>query len=308
MDYQDLRAFISIVEHGGFRAAAEATSTAQPWLTRQMQRLERSLGVRLLERGPSGVRLTERGESFLAGARRALAALDEARSAATGAQRETIRVGAAATAAGSFLARFLATWIPNHPETHLVMIEDGARNLRQRLERNECDLAIVAAPIPAAFGHHLVRRVTVQALLPHAHELAGSTAPLDVAALHRQRVLLNGERFLSTEIFRSACRVAGVEPEVVYECSVGQTLAALTEAGLGIAVLGDSVDLRGYDLSRRQVRGHHGEILAFDLHVAWSKDRRLPEPARRLAEDLAAHTTGPQAVDRAASRAVQRAS
>jgi LysR family hydrogen peroxide-inducible transcriptional activator len=78
-----------------------------------------------------------------------------------------------------------------------------------------------------------------------------------------------------------------VEVQVVYECSVGQTLAALAEAGLGIAIFGDSVDLRGFDQVRRPIAGTDGRALSFDLHAAWLRgegDERARDFARQLSK------------------------
>jgi DNA-binding transcriptional LysR family regulator len=286
VEFDDIRAFIAIVERGGFRAAADAIRVAQPSLSRRVTRLEATLGLQLLERGPRGANLTPQGAVFLQGARRLLSTMEEVRSSTTGRWSGVIRLGCAATAAGSFLARFLATWIPTHPEVYLMMIEDGARALRRRLENRECDLAIVASPLSATLEHHLVQRVTVQALLPPGHKLAAGAGLLSVEELDQERVLVNGDQFLSTELLMAACRVAGVQPKVVYECSVGQTLAALAEAGLGIAIMGDTLDLRGFQLPRRFICDRNGEPLTFDLHIAWMKERQLHPLAYALADEL----------------------
>lgn len=287
MEIDDLRGFVAVVKHGGFRAAADALIVPQPSLTRRILRLEANLGVTLLERGPRGTRLTDRGQTFYRGAQRILATIGEVQAMTTGHWTDTVHLGCTATVAGSFLARFLATWIPAHPEVQVVMIEDATRNLPRRLENRECDLAIISDPIPVTCESYLVQRVSVQALLPVGHRLGSAEAPLDVRQLHGERLLLNGGSFTNTELLHSACLMAGVKPRIVYECTVGQTLAALAEAGMGIAIMGDSIDLRGYDLQRRYIHDHKGERLRFNLHIAWLRDRQLPPGARALADELA---------------------
>ena len=282
----DYRAFVAIVDCGSYNAAAAALETSQPALTRRIQRLEAIVGFALLERGPWGIRLTDRGEVFYKGARRILATIEDVSAETSRSWGRTIRLGAAATAAGSFLAQRLAVWIPKHPEIHLVMIEDGARNMRARLENRECDIGVVAAPIPPHFESRFITRVMVQAIFPHSHPLAAPTGPIHVQEFNQERVLLNGEGFLSADLFRSACRLAQVEPETVYECSVGQTLAALAEGGMGIAVIGDSVDLRGFDLPKRYLCDSKGERLFFDLHIAWLGHRQLPPTVVHLIDHL----------------------
>lgn len=294
MNLENLRSFVAVVEHDGFNAASKALSVAQPSLTRRIKRLEAELGERLLERGPWGIRLTDVGNNFFKGAQRILATVEEVQSETNGKWSETIRLGAAATAAGSFLAKMLTDWIPEHPDVHLVMIEDGARNMRQRLEKRECDLGIIAEPVPTNFDHRFITRVTVQALLPATHRLATTDAHLSVSELNKERILLNSEGFLSAELLRSACLLAGIEPETVYECSVGQTLAALAEGGLGIAIMGDSVDLRGFDLPRRHISDRDGNLLTFDLYIAWLHERILPPTMSSLVKRLSSPQSLPK--------------
>lgn len=52
MELVDLRTFLAVVDLGGFRRAAEALFVAQPVVTRRISRLEGSLGVSIMERGP----------------------------------------------------------------------------------------------------------------------------------------------------------------------------------------------------------------------------------------------------------------
>lgn len=291
MDQLDIRSFVAVVECGGFRAASEKLRLAQPSLTRRISRLEEELGARLLERGPWGIRLTDQGHIFLKGARRLLATWEEVKASTTGRWVDTLQLGCSATVAGSILARFLADWIPRHPHIQVSMVEGSTLELPRQLEERRCQLAVIAGPIPEQFGHHLLRRVRVQALLPTSHPAAGSSDPLPVTELHGQRIMLNGPGYLSTQLTLAACRIAGVKPRVVYQCSVGQTLAALAEAGMGIAIMGDSLDLRGFHLPRRYLVDHRGEFLTFELHIAWLKERQLPPAAEELARELAASLT-----------------
>jgi DNA-binding transcriptional LysR family regulator len=65
LDLRLVRYFTVVAEHLSFSKAAEELHLAQPSLSRQIQRLEQRLNVRLLERTPHGNHLTEAGRAFL---------------------------------------------------------------------------------------------------------------------------------------------------------------------------------------------------------------------------------------------------
>lgn len=73
---RQLRYFVSVVEHRSFRRAADKLCISQPPITKQVQGLERSLGVTLLQRQGHKFSLTEAGEAFYTEARMLLAGLD----------------------------------------------------------------------------------------------------------------------------------------------------------------------------------------------------------------------------------------
>lgn len=291
MDYLDVRAlsrFVTIAEHQSFRSAAKALYVSQPTLSKQMQRLEADLSVKLFDRGRWGLRLTPQGEMLLIKAKRLL---DDAASLQriSEASNEVIRVGAAANATGSFLAEFLGQWMAQNRDAEVRLIEDGVVGLRQKLLDREADIALLAAPIDSVFERREILEVAIQAILPRDHRLATSTEPLHVSELVGEPLLLKGEPFVATEMFKSACRLAGIQPRVVCESAVGQTLAALAETNLGIAIMADSVDLRQFDLPRRMLCTDDGLPLHFTLFAAWHRGYYVPPKLQSFIDGLAAY-------------------
>lgn len=63
-DLNDLHCFAQVVRHGGFTAAAKATGEAKGKLSKRVARLERQLGVRLIERSTRSVRVTDVGREI----------------------------------------------------------------------------------------------------------------------------------------------------------------------------------------------------------------------------------------------------
>jgi len=96
MEFRQLRYFCAIAEEVHFGRAAQRLKIAQPALTRQIQNLEREIGVQLFQRLPRGIRLTAAGAGFLTDAQDVLKRLDEiaARAKAVGhGKLGTIKIG-----------------------------------------------------------------------------------------------------------------------------------------------------------------------------------------------------------------------
>lgn len=65
MNFDDVRAFVSVARRGSFSDAATDLGIAQSAISKRVQRLEQRMGTTLLERHARGVLLTPSGASFL---------------------------------------------------------------------------------------------------------------------------------------------------------------------------------------------------------------------------------------------------
>ncbi|RYE90077.1 MAG: LysR family transcriptional regulator, partial [Myxococcales bacterium] len=83
-----LETFVRIVEAGSLSAAAAQLGSTQPTVSRRLQALERSLGVRLLRRSTHGMTLTDEGARCHERARELLASWEALESEARGAGDE----------------------------------------------------------------------------------------------------------------------------------------------------------------------------------------------------------------------------
>ena len=79
--FEDMQAFVAVVETGSFTAAAERLGGAKSMISRRVSALEERLGVQLLRRTTRRLNLTQTGHSFYERCARILADLDEAESA-----------------------------------------------------------------------------------------------------------------------------------------------------------------------------------------------------------------------------------
>ena len=111
---EEMRTFVSVVDRGSLRAAAETLNCTPSAVSKLISRLEDRLNARLLHRTTRRLALTPEGETYYARAREILAAIDEAESevSRSGTQpRGRLRVscgkGVATNALGPILPEFL---------------------------------------------------------------------------------------------------------------------------------------------------------------------------------------------------------
>lgn len=173
LDLRLVRYFTVVAEHLNFARAAAELHVAQPSLSRQIQRLENILGVRLLERTTQGSSLSAAGAAFLPRAQEMLHSADRAvRAARAAAPPRTITIGYLEDLVVTPAVRDLRRRLPDaHVRTqHLDW--DEARALPDR----RVDVLVARTPLPIP-GDDLQTTVLYDEpralLVPAAHRLAG---------------------------------------------------------------------------------------------------------------------------------------
>jgi DNA-binding transcriptional LysR family regulator len=249
LDVRLLQTFREVALRGSFSLAAEELGFTQPAISQHMARLERHLGVKLLDRAARGVTLTPAGEALLAETDAVLAAVRRAEHAAQqagGVHARQLRVGAFPSAASGLVpgaVREVRRRRP-HPEVDLdLRVLENEPALRA-LARGKLDLALVIdsplseLTIPDGVELLAVADDPMVIALPVEHPLA-SRRSLDLAELADQPFLLTeiGGTCADSNIVRNACRAAGFTPQVRLESEDYNALQGMAAAGLGIALV-----------------------------------------------------------------------
>ncbi|MGO4003373.1 LysR substrate-binding domain-containing protein [Pseudomonas fluorescens] len=141
----DLVFFASIVEFGGFSAAARATGIDKTRLSRRLSALEARLGVRLLQRNTRRIALTEAGEQLYTHARDLMNSANNAVESVAALRAEpsgTVRLSCPQILAQSYLAPILPGYLVSHPK---VKIELDATDREIDLLKERYDLALRAS-------------------------------------------------------------------------------------------------------------------------------------------------------------------
>jgi DNA-binding transcriptional LysR family regulator len=228
MELRQLRYFVTLAEELHFGRAAAREHIVQSALSQQVQRLERELGVRLLERSTHHVSLTAAGAVFLVEARQILAHVDRAAAiarTATGASPK-LRVGIIDSSYDS-MPQILHEVQARYPGLVIHQVEVGVPEQYQQLIDGRLDVGIGRAALaPPQVASHLFRRDPLGVLVSRHHRFAELDA-VPVAILAREPLLLAEEARAPefNQFTIEMCRAAGFTP-TVHEGTVESIRAA----------------------------------------------------------------------------------
>lgn len=241
--FDQLRGFVTVAEEGNFSRAAERLQMTQPPLSRQIQKLERAVGVELLRRTSRAVELTPAGRVFLDEARRLLslcaAAPLLAQRAAHGSQG-TLRLGVTAMAALSVLGYWVKYLDERLPEVALVLKEMVTGAQVEALLADEIDLGLLRGrPRAGHLNAALVHTESLVLAVPRGHRLTGTDRAVRLADLADSGVVMyspTDARYFH-ELVVSTFRAAGVQPRYCQHVTQVSSMLALVDAGLGVALV-----------------------------------------------------------------------
>ncbi|MES2613703.1 MAG: LysR family transcriptional regulator [Pseudomonadota bacterium] len=179
-----METFVRIVEAGSLSAAAAQMNTTQPTVSRRLQTLEKSLGVRLLQRSTHTMRLTVDGERCYQRAKELLASWASFEADLRGAQEEpegTLRVAMPHAFGQEMFVGPLAQFMHAHPRVSVEwLLQDDVRDFIGA--GIDCAIQVGEPADPAVVA---IRLAEVPRIVVGAPSLlgAGTAAPMDPEGL-----------------------------------------------------------------------------------------------------------------------------
>jgi DNA-binding transcriptional LysR family regulator len=176
VEVRELRYFVAVAEELHFGKAAERLEIAQPPLSRAIARLERQLGVALLERTSRKVTLTDAGAVLLSEARTILSAMGaaERRTREAADKRPRLVLAVKSGTSGELLAKLLDAYRtePGAAAVDLLLCE--AHQHQKLLQNGQADVALLHLPWDSTAGLDTEILYTERqvAILPASHPLA----------------------------------------------------------------------------------------------------------------------------------------
>jgi molybdate transport repressor ModE-like protein len=285
MDLRQLSTLVAIADHGSFSAAARALYTVQSNVSGHISRLEKELGVILVDRQRGG--LTDEGLAVVERARRVMHELEDI-TADIASRGDDVsgeaRFGSIGTTARWLLPQLLTQMEKVHPGVHITVHEGNTTALVPRVVSGHLDSAVVHLPIDDS-------DVTVQPLFAEDLVLLAHTKnPLAQHDVIRLPALAHTPLLLppaGTALRRIIDRAAGaVDTSLIAQAEIDgvRLLASLAFEGYGAAIVPATA-------IPRWLKGDFKRIAVPELPrrvVGWVQRRRpLPSaPTKALLEVL----------------------
>lgn len=297
MRIEQLEYLLAVTRHGSLRRASEKLHISQPALSEALSKLERELGVTLLDRRRSGSRISRQGRDLQQHMVEVLEAVERLRSAAgdqTTASR-LIRLGTVNAATSTLLVPAVRDFQEAHPGTTVEVVTIQQGEIHEGLQEGSLDLGLVNeipgddAPV-GLHGTELLRGRPV-AVLPVGHPLAGRES-VSVEDLRAERFVGMRAGYL---MHRYAHRLFGPDmPRTVHSTDGAEMGKVMVAEGMGVtllpdySVIGDPMHRAGL-ITFRPVAGDRTEVTLVLRH---RRPDQMPLQVRDLIGRLTRQAAG----------------
>ena len=283
--FDQLAGFVAVAEELHFGRAAERLNMTQPPLSRQIQKLEKTVGAELLERDNRRVELTPAGRAFLDEARRLMALAERApvtaRRIASG-RSGLLRIGFTAASGFSVLGPLLEKIAGILPDVDLDLQELVTGDQILGLQTGELDVGLARPPFDhQLFNSHLLHREAMVLAVPAGHRLAGLDRGITTEDLKDEPLIMHSPtqaRYFYDIVVRM---IPLQHANVIHTVSQIHTMVSLVSAKRGVAFVPRSATLLGIE-SVRFLPLESSLNDPVELHAIWNRTVRNPALARVL--------------------------
>jgi DNA-binding transcriptional LysR family regulator len=241
-----MRYFVALAETLHFGLAAARMNISQPPFSRQIAAIEKTLGVRLVERNSRNVVLTAAGRHFLADCRTVLAGFEAAcrdvQLVASGVKGE-LKLGFTMYAAQGVVPKLVRLFSDTVPDVRLILEERLPSDIDELLVAGRLDAAVTLGTVAASHLQTMLLARDRLRLIVHADHPLAAAEQVGPQALAGERLIAAPAAVVPT--LRSAiggyCAAGGIVPHFALEPRLQHTIIRLVGEGLGVGLIPQSL-------------------------------------------------------------------
>ncbi len=283
IELRPLRYFVAVAEEMHFGRAAARLHMTQPPLSQTIQALESQLGTPLFSRTRRSVALTAAGRALLPEAQRLLMQAESlpalVQRAAAG-ESGQLRLAFVSSADYSVLPVALREFRSAYPAVQIDLREATSDVQLEELAAGNIDLGILIPPVPdklkTILDYFPVLTEPLVLALPADSKLATATRKVSLKSCAGLPLIIFPRRLapaLHDQIL-GCFREAGLTPSIEQEAIQMQTIVGLVAAGMGIALVPQSVsNLKRPGVEYRALKEASPLV---EIGLAWRRDNTSP--------------------------------
>ncbi|GGE71597.1 DNA-binding transcriptional LysR family regulator [Paenalcaligenes hominis] len=259
MDLKQIRYFVAVAEARSFTLAAEQLHITQPPLSRQIQLLEQSLGVQLIERDSRPLQLTEAGRLFYEQSVQILLRIEHMQLATSRlgqSYQQRLTIGFAASSLYGGLPILIQSFRKTYPNIRLQFLELTSTEQLEALKSGRIDIGFGRVRVhDPAIARITFREERLALAMASTSPFALEKEPICLSALNHQTLITypSQPRPSFADYVLNVLHDKRIYPADIQEVLSLQTALGLVSAGEGFCVIPTAARIR-QDIFYRLIR------------------------------------------------------
>ncbi|RUS48903.1 LysR family transcriptional regulator [Cohnella sp. AR92] len=238
MELTYLRTFREVAKWGSYTRAAEMLGYAQSSVTTQIQKLEESYGVVLLERYGRAMKLTMAGETLLQYANDIHRLHEESKEAVSKQSKGTLSIGTIETLAAFYLPSRLKAYRHQYPEVTVAIQPGNEPFIIESVKEGALDIGIILDPpfSDPELECRILREEPLVIIASPDHKLAGHSE-VHAGDLEKESLIMTEDGCTYRAMLLKVLKGNQVSYNLAYEFGNLEAIKQCVTYGLGIALL-----------------------------------------------------------------------
>lgn len=241
MDFRQLEAFVSTVEHKSFSAAAAALYLSQPTISSHVHSLEKELRVQLIHRTTKRFEVTSEGQRLYEYAVALLQLQKKAINELSDAPKKELHIGASSVPGQCILPQILGNYRQLCPDVCFQVVFSDSLDIIQQVSNGTLDIGLVGttAESRCAFVPFVSDELVVAVPnTPHYQELISSRTPL--SQLLKEPIIMRTDHsgtMRETQQFLQRLQISMDDLNIIAYMNDAAAIQNCVIQGLGVSIM-----------------------------------------------------------------------
>ncbi|HEK9103074.1 LysR family transcriptional regulator [Bacillus pfraonensis] len=233
MDLEAVQSFIEVKHTRSLSKASKRLHISQPALSKQIQRLEAGLEVKLLKRSTQGVELTEAGKLFIKRIEPIIEQINSMkRELKEYQEKKKISIGVLPSLAAHYISKCKSVL-----ETYEVDWKiEHTKVLMELFRERKIDAMLIDSEVEEAKFVKEINRENIVCVVSNEHAYKDERT-IQIQDLQYEKLIIYPEICDIRNMIMTTFKGMGIQPTIAVETSYAEPMLAMVRAGLGVTLL-----------------------------------------------------------------------